>query len=85
VCAVAVHIHWRFAAKRSGDLFEYANAVTEALLDQEQCTHEVEDSAVSDDRSKRVMEIEATVRAPSMMRPLLPGTPRYDPRSTRLG
>lgn len=62
---VAMLIHWRFAVEGGGDLFEHANAVTEALLDQERCTPEVADSAVSADRSGRVIEIEVTVRASS--------------------
>ncbi len=62
---VAMLIHWRFAVEGGGDLFEHANAVTEALLDQEQCTPEVAHSAVSADRGGRVMEIEVTVRASS--------------------
>ncbi|MGH3869320.1 MAG: hypothetical protein ACRDQ4_25080 [Pseudonocardiaceae bacterium] len=62
---VAMFICWRFTVEGNEDLFEQADAVTEALLDQERCTPEVRDSAVSADRSGRVMEIEVTVHAAS--------------------
>lgn len=62
---VAMSIHWRFTVEGDVDLFEQADAVTEALLDQERCTPEVRDSAVSADRSERAMEIEVTVHAAS--------------------
>lgn len=62
---VAMSIYWRFTVEGGEDLFEQADAVTEALLDQERCTPQVVDSAVSADRSERAMEIEVTVHAAS--------------------
>jgi hypothetical protein len=62
---VSMFIHWTFAVAGSGDVFGHADAVTEGLLEQERCTPEITDSAVSADRSKRVMEIEVTVQASS--------------------
>ncbi|MGH3753573.1 MAG: hypothetical protein ACRDRP_12900 [Pseudonocardiaceae bacterium] len=62
---VAMFIHWRFTVEGEVDLFERADAVTAALLEQEQCTPKVQDSAVSADRGGRVMEIEVTVQAAS--------------------
>jgi hypothetical protein len=63
--AVTMFIHWRFTVEGQVDLFECADAVTTALLEQEQGTPEVRDSAVSADRGGRVMEIEVTVQASS--------------------
>lgn len=62
---VAMFIQWKFTVDGQVDLFEHADAVTKALLEQEQCTPEVLDSAVSADRAGRVMEIDVTVRATS--------------------
>lgn len=62
---VAIFIHWRFTVQGHVDLFAHADAVTKALLEQERCTPEVMDSAVSADRSGRIMEIEVTVQAAS--------------------
>jgi len=62
---VGISIHWTFTFGGHADLFEHADVVTAALLEQERCTPEVVDSAVSADRSARVMEIEVTVQASS--------------------
>lgn len=62
---VDMFIHWTFVVEGSGDLFAWADAVTEALLAHERCTAEVLDSAVSADRGERTIEIEVTVRAGS--------------------
>lgn len=62
---VTMFIQWGFTVGGQADLFEQADAVTEALLDQERCTPEVLDSAVSADRGKRAIEIEVTVQASS--------------------
>ncbi len=62
---VAMFIHWKFTVEGHVDLFGCADAVTTTLLEQEQCTPEVRDSAVSACRSGRVMEIEVTVQAAS--------------------
>ncbi|MGH3834902.1 MAG: hypothetical protein ACRDSF_04235 [Pseudonocardiaceae bacterium] len=63
---VAMLIHWTFTVGGEADLLEHADAVTEALLEQERCTPEVVmDSAVSADRSERVVEIEVSVQAAS--------------------
>ena len=60
---VDMFIHWTFLVEGSGDLFEWADTVTQALLDQGQCTPQVLDSAVSADRDKSTIEVEVTVRA----------------------
>jgi hypothetical protein len=65
VMTVGISIHWTFTFGGHADLFEHADAVTAALLEQERCTPEVVDSAVSADRGARVMEIEVTVQASS--------------------
>lgn len=62
---VSIFIHWTFTVTGTIDVFEHADAITEALLEQERCTPEIADSAVSADRSKRVVEIEVTVQASS--------------------
>lgn len=62
---VDMFIHWTFVVEGRNDLFGFADAVTAALLDQERCTPEVLDSAVSADRETRAVEIEVTVRAGS--------------------
>lgn len=63
--SVGVFIHWTFKVVGGGDLFKQADALTEALLEQERCTPEVKDSAVSADRAGAVVEIELTVMAAS--------------------
>ncbi|RCW43118.1 hypothetical protein DFQ14_1075 [Halopolyspora algeriensis] len=65
---VGVFIHWTFTVRpeHSGlDLFEHGDQLTEALLNQEACTSELKDSAVSVDRRNSVIEIEASVVASS--------------------
>ncbi|MGH3823102.1 MAG: hypothetical protein ACRDRA_09765 [Pseudonocardiaceae bacterium] len=57
---VGVGIHWTFRVIGDVDLFEYADAVTEALLEQEKRSPGVLDSAVSVDRERKVVEIEVT-------------------------
>lgn len=57
---VGVGIHWTFRVIGDVDLFEHADAVTEALLEQEKHSPGVLDSAVSADRERRVVEIEVT-------------------------
>jgi hypothetical protein len=63
--AVDMFIHWTFVVEGERDLFVGADAVTDALVDQEKCTLELLDSAVSADRGARTVEIEVTVRAAS--------------------
>lgn len=62
---VGMFIHWTFKLVGDGDLFKHADLLTEALLEQEQCTPEVKDSAVSADRGNAVVEIELSVVAAS--------------------
>lgn len=57
---VGVAIHWTFQVVGGTDLFAHADAVTEALLEQEKLPPGVLDSAVSADRGRGVMEIEVT-------------------------
>jgi hypothetical protein len=59
---VDVSIHWTFLVIGDVDLFEHADAVTEALLEQEKHTLGVLDSAVAAGRRRRVVEIEVTAR-----------------------
>ncbi|MGH3771407.1 MAG: hypothetical protein ACRDRW_08445 [Pseudonocardiaceae bacterium] len=59
---VGVGIHWTFLVIGDVDLFEHADAVTEALLEQEKHAPGVLDSAVSADRERRVVEIEVTAQ-----------------------
>jgi hypothetical protein len=63
--AVDMFIQWTFAVEDEGDLFTCADAVTEALVDQEKCAPALLDSAVSADRGAQTIEIEVTVRAAS--------------------
>ncbi|MEY8040960.1 hypothetical protein [Saccharopolyspora cebuensis] len=57
-------IHWKFSVpSASVDLFEHADRLTEALLDQEECTPQFTDSAVSVDRGEGIVEVEASVKA----------------------
>lgn len=63
----------------------HADAVTAALLEQERCTPEVVDSAVSADCRGRIMEIEVTGQPPRRTTPSRSGKQRSDPRSTRPG
>jgi len=55
-------MHWTFLVIGEVDLFGHADAVTEALLEQEKHTPGVLDSAVAVDRRRRVVEIEVTAR-----------------------
>lgn len=64
--AVGMFIHWTFVvgpARPDVDLFEHGDRLTERLLEQEECTPELRDSAVSVDRGKGHVEIEASVEA----------------------
>lgn len=60
---VAAYLYRSLTIGGSADLFKYADVVTEALLNQDQRTPQVEDSAVSADRNALAMEIGVTVRA----------------------
>lgn len=55
-------IHWSFIVGEPVDLFDHADRVTEALVDQERCTPEVVHSVVSADRGERVLEINGSWR-----------------------
>lgn len=57
---IGVAIHWKFRAAGTVDIFEFADRVTEALLELERSTPAVLDSAVSVDRGQRVVEIEVS-------------------------
>jgi hypothetical protein len=57
-----VAIHWSFIVGEPVDLFDHADRVTEALVDQERCTPEVVHSVVSADRGERVLEINGSWR-----------------------
>lgn len=62
---IGVAIHWKFRAVGTVDLFEFADRVTEALLELELSTPTVLDSAVSADRGQRVVEIEVSASGQS--------------------
>ena len=63
--SVGIFIHWKFKVVSDDELFKHADLLTEALLEQERCTPEVKDSAVSADRGGAVVEIELSVVAAS--------------------
>ncbi|MEU6131047.1 hypothetical protein ABZ805_17905 [Saccharopolyspora sp. NPDC047091] len=64
---VGVLIHWQFSVQSSTvDLFDHGDRLTEALLEQEVCTPELADSAVSVDRGRGLVEVEASAKADSV-------------------
>lgn len=57
---IGVGIHWKYRVVGDMDLFAYADRLTEALLALETSTPGLQDSAVSVDRGKGVIEIEVS-------------------------
>jgi len=62
---IGVSIHWTFRVISDVDLFAHADRVTEALLELEQSTPALLDSAVSADRRRGVVEIEVSASGQS--------------------